>query len=231
MGLPGFIKWCRAHSFYKAMKQKYISKIKNMFYVLILFITLSCAAYVVRWEKEISERMVIKEDLYNQSVGEFVDDIIHDVRCFPVRKDKSGTALWFYEDGYGDGRTFGGKRQHEGIDIMSSDNRPGYLAVQSVCSGTVEKKGWLKLGGYRIGIRSDSGIYYYYAHLDSYADEVDTGDRVKAGDILGYMGNTGYGPEGTRGKFDVHLHFGIYIGKGEKEKSINPYHILRYADD
>ena len=71
--------------------------------------------------------------------------------------------------------------------------------IRSVSDGTVEKKGWLKLGGYRLGIRSDSGIYYYYAHLASYADNIKCGDRVKAGQFIGYMGNTGYGDEGTSG--------------------------------
>ena len=44
------------------------------------------------------------------------------------------------------------------------------------------------------------------------------------------MGNTGYGPEGTKGKFDVHLHFGIYIDKKCKE-SINPYYSLKYIEN
>ena len=71
--------------------------------------------------------------------------------------------------------------------------------------------GWLELGGWRIGITSENGIYYYYAHLDSYAP-LSVGDTVTAGQLLGFMGNTGYSKvEGTKGKFDVHLHFGIYV--------------------
>ena len=71
--------------------------------------------------------------------------------------------------------------------------------------------GWLTLGGYRIGIRSENGVYYYYAHLSSYSDDLKTGDYVTAGQMLGFMGDTGYGEEGTTGKFPVHLHVGIYV--------------------
>ena len=43
------------------------------------------------------------------------------------------------------------------------------------------------------------------------------GKTVKAGELLGYMGDSGYGKEGTVGKFPVHLHFGIYFTMGDKE--------------
>ena len=59
------------------------------------------------------------------------------------------------------------------------------------------------------------------------ADNIKCGDRVKAGQFIGYMGNTGYGDEGTSGKFPVHLHFGIYIKDGIGESSINPFYLLK----
>lgn len=77
--------------------------------------------------------------------------------------------------------------------------------------GVVEAIGWLTKGGYRIGVRAPGGGYFYYAHLSSYAKDFQPGDAVAAGDILGYMGDTGYGEEGTTGKFPVHLHVGIYV--------------------
>ena len=58
------------------------------------------------------------------------------------------------------------------------------------------------------------------------------GDKIKAGTLLGYMGNTGYGTEGTTGCFDVHLHFGIYAKtKNYYELSYNPYCILKYLEN
>ena len=113
---------------------------------------------------------------------------------------------------------------------MTSNNKPGYFPAVSICDGTIEKMGWLELGGYRIGIRSTHGAYLYYAHLDSYRKGLAVGDAVKAGDILGYLGNTGYGKEGTKGKFDVHLHFGIYVDIEGKEVSVNPYYILKWLE-
>ena len=61
-------------------------------------------------------------------------------------------------------------------------------------------------------------------------DEEDftPGDRVQAGEILGFMGNTGYGQEGTSERFPVHLHLGIYITTPEgQDISVNPYHVLQ----
>ena len=85
---------------------------------------------------------------------------------------------------------------------------------------------WLRLGGYRLGIRSKSGFYYYYAHMRNYAPGIKKGKKVKAGTLLGTMGDTGYGKEGTHGKFAVHLHFGIYRDKKGEECSLNPYDVL-----
>ena len=56
------------------------------------------------------------------------------------------------------------------------------------------------------------------------------GDQVKAGQLLGFMGDTGYGEAGTKGMFPVHLHLGIYIYPDGTEMSINPYAILKYAE-
>lgn len=144
-----------------------------------------------------------------------------------LRQSGNTPKRWGFDDGYGEGRSYGGSRRHEGIDIMAVDADAGELEVQSVSDGTVEQMGWLELGGYRVGIRSPGGLYFYYAHLDSYAAGLQKGDSVKAGTLLGYMGDTGYGQEGTRGKFPVHLHFGVYYDKNGKEKTIDPYRLLR----
>lgn len=154
------------------------------------------------------------------------DAVWEDIACFPT--DRSQVVYentWMFE------RNYGGKRGHEGTDLIPSQNLSGYYPVYSMTDGVVEKIGWLPLGGYRIGIRSPSGGYYYYAHLDSYSQDFAVGEAVGAGDLLGTMGDTGYGEEGTRGKFQVHLHLGIYIAAEELEElSVNPYWVLRYTE-
>lgn len=157
--------------------------------------------------------------------------VLSDVVCFPVAIDGVNGETLSYENSWGTARNYGGDRRHEGVDIMTSNNVPGYFPAVSMCDGVVEKMGWLELGGYRIGIRSEHGMYAYYAHLDSYRDGLKTGDTVRAGETIGYVGNSGYGEEGTKGKFDVHLHFGMYIDIAGEETSVNPYEILRYLEE
>ena len=150
-----------------------------------------------------------------------------DAEVFPVQEN--GIV---YENSWMFERSYGGLRGHEGTDLMPPENLPGHFKVVSMTEGTVEKIGWLEKGGYRIGIRSPRGGYYYYAHLDSYAQEFVPGQSVEAGELLGYMGDSGYGPEGTSGRFDVHLHLGIYLEtETASELSVNPYWLLRYLEE
>lgn len=157
--------------------------------------------------------------------------LLSDIRYFPVAADTSGKVKTPYEDSWGGARSYGGSRSHEGTDIMAGNNQRGYFPIISMTDGIVENMGWLELGGYRIGVRSSSGAYYYYAHLCEYADGIAEGSAVKAGTILGTMGDTGYGKEeGTTGQFVVHLHMGMYCDVDGKEISYNPYYILKEAE-
>lgn len=150
-----------------------------------------------------------------------------DVKYFPLAAFTE-TDDFPFEDSFGDGRSFGGDRVHEGTDIMTPDNIRGTYPVISVCDGTVENIGWLELGGYRVGILSENNVYYYYAHLYRYDTQITEGCEVKAGQIIGYAGDSGYGEEGTTGQFPVHLHFGIYVTDSSgNEIAINPYPLLK----
>ena len=62
--------------------------------------------------------------------------------------------------------------------------------------------------------------------MNSYGKGIKEGKKIEAGDLLGYMGNTGYGPEGTMDQFPVHLHLGIAYDLNGKDIWINPYPIL-----
>lgn len=156
--------------------------------------------------------------------------IFSDIKYFPVPYMGKGAHKVSYEDSWYAPRSYGGDRGHEGTDLMAGNNIRGYFPILSITDGVVENMGWLEQGGYRIGVRSEAGGYFYYAHLDTYAPELKMGDTVIAGQLLGFMGDSGYGEEGTIGQFDVHLHLGIYVSSDNTEMSVNPYWILKILE-
>lgn len=186
--------------------------------------------YEVTWQAKLESKLYLRQEMQKNGDDSLAATLLQEAKCFPVKAGKDSRVSWDFEDGYGGARTYGGNRKHEGIDIMASEDRPGCLTICAVADGVVEQMGWLELGGYRIGIRSASGIYYYYAHMSEYANDIHQGDYVRAGTVLGQMGNTGYGSEGTTGMFAVHLHFGIYTTSDGKEHSINPFPLLQFLD-
>lgn len=125
-------------------------------------------------------------------------------------------------DDFGVGRSYGFKRRHLGHDMMSYIGTP-IIAVES---GTVEELGWNQYGGWRIGIRShDKKRYYYYAHLRKgfpYNKSLKIGSEVLAGDVIGYMGRTGYSlKEDVNGMNTTHLHIGLELIFDESQKECN----------
>lgn len=160
---------------------------------------------------------------------------VADIVYFPVPESTNpDAAKIYYSDSWGSERIYNDAAHvHEGCDIMAGNNERGYFPIISMTDGVVERIGWLEKGGYRIGIRSPNGGYFYYAHLYRYAKDWQEGDMVRAGDLLGFMGDSGYSKvEGTVGNFAVHLHLGIYIQTEHYyEQSVNPYWILRYFED
>lgn len=158
------------------------------------------------------------------SIGLIRPLITEEIKRFPVEADDSRCV---FEDSFLEERTYGGERQHYGTDLMDAWNSRGALPVRSMTSGIVSKMGWNERGGWRVGITSSSGIYYYYAHLDSYARYLKEGDFVQPGQLLGYMGDSGYGEEGTVGQFAVHLHLGIQVYPASEDNGwVNPYPYL-----
>ncbi len=155
-----------------------------------------------------------------------------DLKYFPVagRLEDAGESFSF-QNTWHEARNYGGERMHEGCDVFGMYDRREYYPVVSMTEGVVETVGWLPLGGWRIGIRSPGGGFFYYAHLSSYERQFQAGDVVKAGEILGFLGDTGYGEEGTRGKFPCHLHVGIYVKtQKEAEHALNPYPVLLFLE-
>lgn len=125
-------------------------------------------------------------------------------------------------DDFGVARSYGYKRQHLGHDMMGQIGTP----VIAVESGYVEALGWNQYGGWRIGIRSfDGKRYYYYAHLRKnypYQSSLSVGSTVTAGDVIGYLGRTGYSAtENTNNISTPHLHFGLQLIFDESQKEGN----------
>lgn len=110
-------------------------------------------------------------------------------------------------DSWGNARS--GGRRHEGIDVFAAKDTP----VLSTTSGLVTRVGTNHLGGKVVWILGPGLERHYYAHLDRYGP-VRPGDRIAAGTIIGYAGNTGNARGGL-----VHLHYGIY----RNGTALNPY--------
>jgi peptidoglycan LD-endopeptidase LytH len=138
-------------------------------------------------------------------------------------------------DDFGVSRSYGYKRRHLGHDMMGQVGTP----IVAVESGWVEALGWNQYGGWRIGIRSfDGKRYYYYAHLRKnfpYNKSLEVGSVVQAGDVIGYLGRTGYSRNENVNNIDTpHLHFGMQLIFDESQKEgvneiwIDCYDIIKF---
>ncbi|MCL2396458.1 MAG: M23 family metallopeptidase [Defluviitaleaceae bacterium] len=142
-----------------------------------------------------------------------------------------------HSDDFGNPRSYGYRRPHLGHDLFGSVGAP-IIAVEG---GVVEATGWNQYGGWRIGIRTlDGKRYYYYAHLRKdkpYVEGLEVGQRVNAGDVIGYLGQTGYSRrENVNNIREPHLHFGMQIIFDESQKDgrnqiwIDAYSIVRFLN-
>lgn len=138
-------------------------------------------------------------------------------------------------DDFGNSRSYGYKRPHLGHDMFGQTGTP----IVAVESGYIEALGWNKYGGWRIGIRSfDKKRYYYYAHLRQnfpYNKTLEEGSIITAGDVIGYMGHTGYSETENVNNIKVtHLHWGLQLIFDESQKEgnneiwINCYELTRF---
>lgn len=129
-----------------------------------------------------------------------------------------GFSYSHYDD-FGNSRSYGYRRTHLGNDLLGYVGTP----IVAVEGGTVEAFGWNQYGGWRLGIRSfDGKRSYYYAHLRKdhpYNSDIKEGSVVKAGQVIGYMGMTGYSVnENVNGMTVPHLHFGLQLIFDESQK-------------
>ncbi len=147
-----------------------------------------------------------------------------------------GYSYAHYDD-FGNSRSFGYTRTHLGNDLMGSIGTP-IIAVES---GVVETMGWNRYGGWRVGIRSlDGRRYYYYAHMRKdrpYQADLQEGMVIEAGDVIGYLGMTGYSDkENVNGMTVPHLHFGMQLIFDESQKDganeiwIDVYELVNFLE-
>lgn len=108
-------------------------------------------------------------------------------------------------------------RTHEGIDILA----PRGTKVYSATEGLVYSMKHSALGGKNVWILGPGGSWHYYAHLDGHKEDLQVGDYVSQGDLIGYVGNTGNARHTS-----PHLHYGIYLS-GKGSGAVNPYPYLR----
>lgn len=174
-------------------------------------------------------------EVYTAVLGEFLGDYkiqVEDKETNEMQwKEKYGlkafspiakTFPFSHFDDFGVSRSYGFKRKHLGHDLMAATGTP----VIAIESGTVEIMGWNQYGGWRIGIRSfDKKRYYYYAHLRQnrpYHVDLAEGKTVKAGDVIGYVGRTGYSANENVNNIDQsHLHLGLELIFNECQKECN----------
>jgi murein DD-endopeptidase MepM/ murein hydrolase activator NlpD len=134
----------------------------------------------------------------------------------PVRGVSPAQLVESFDDVRGEGK-------HEAIDILA----PRHSEVLAVEDGTIAKLFQSKAGGTTIYQFDPAMTYtYYYAHLESYANDLREGQRVRRGEVLGYVGTSGNAPKNT-----PHLHFAIFkLGQSKKwweGVPIDPYAVLQ----
>lgn len=176
-------------------------------------------------------------DYYREAYGAVLDGLVGE---YQIEAEDQGKVSWTKKyglkgfspiaksfpyndyDDFGVARSYGYKREHLGHDMMGQTGTP-IIAVES---GYVSAMGWNQYGGWRLGISSfDGRRYYYYAHLRQnfpYCKSLEVGSVVQAGDVVGYMGRTGYSAKENVNNIDsTHLHFGLQLIFDESQREGN----------
>jgi len=136
----------------------------------------------------------------------------------------AGVAPAAITDTWGQARD-SGARAHHGTDIVAPRGAPVVASV----NGTIEKLFQSRAGGVTLYERTPDGRWsLYYAHLAAYAPGIREGQVVKAGETIGFVGDTG-----NAGTGNYHLHFGLSrMAKTQAwwtGEPVNPYPLLARA--
>ena len=176
-------------------------------------------------------------DYYREAYGAVLDGLVGE---YQIEAEDRGKVSWTKKyglkgfspiaksfpyndyDDFGVARSYGYKREHLGHDMMGQTGTP-IIAVES---GYVSAMGWNQYGGWRLGISSFDGRRdHHYAHLRQnfpYCKSLEVGSVVQAGDVVGYMGRTGYSAKENVNNIDTtHLHFGLQLIFDESQREGN----------
>jgi peptidoglycan LD-endopeptidase LytH len=115
-----------------------------------------------------------------------------------------------FRDSWGEPRP--GGRAHTGVDMMAVLGTP-LVAIEN---GVIYNPNWHYAGGIGLYILGDSGDSWYYAHMNGYAPGIQAGTRVAAGQVVGYVGQTGNAAS-------PHLHLAHILAGGQY---VNPYPVI-----
>jgi murein DD-endopeptidase MepM/ murein hydrolase activator NlpD len=172
--------------------------------------------------RELKDARVILEDArlardlarVNLAVFAAGSEIVIHGFVFPVDEPHS------FGDSFGAPRMTGTKYEHahQGTDIMA----PAGTRLLACERGIITKMGTDVLGGIKLWLKGESGTYYYYAHLSAFEPDITDGTLVEAGDVIGYVGDTGNAKGGP-----AHLHYQIHPDGGP---AVNPYPLLAVVD-
>lgn len=159
-----------------------------------------------------------------------IKTMLREVKYFPVLENDGLNRGYFYGDNFGLMRTDG---VHYAIDIVDRENISGRLDVFSMTDGVITEIGISKEDGYHIGVTTEAGNYYYYAHLHGIEMSLKKNDEVKAGKLLGTMGNSGTSEAETG--YAVRLHISVLVKSpladgNEDSFYVNPYIFLKFVE-
>jgi peptidoglycan LD-endopeptidase LytH len=151
------------------------------------------------------------------------DEAIDELRDRDLRLPLDDLKVESLKGGFEERRNGGKGHQHEAADILAPRNTP----IKAVDDGTIVKLFLSKAGGRTIyQFDPTSRFCYYYAHLERYAIGLREGQRVKRGDVIGYVGTSGNAPKGT-----PHLHFAVFVLGPERNwwqgMPLDPYLVFK----
>lgn len=177
----------------------------------------------------------IKNKYSNRKVKpyyELISNILYEIKYFPIPKEYVDSHInsYTYINTYGAVREDSKLGKQEGVDLLNVTNKSGVIPIVSMTNGVVDIITFDDIYGYTIGIKTDNDNIYYYSHLDRFEEHLIKGTKIKAGRLLGYMGNTG--KKDGNGRYQVRLHLSLLVNTDIRKDDfwLNLYPFLKILE-